>query len=102
MNFRLISKSPEGMSANPLMHYLHTHLQNLKSFGKASPIVSLEQLYKYVKLLSEKFSRVNPQAGASEPLVVSLRSAPCCGEELVVQQGNFNLTVKPEPHESGN
>jgi hypothetical protein len=99
MTFRIISISPNGMQENPLMNYLYDHLKVIKSFGKGSPITSMSLLYIYLRKASNNFCRINPQASRPEPLVLSLRKAACCGEELIVQQGDFNITIKPYLHE---
>lgn len=102
MNLRITIQSPAGIEKNPLMDYLYKHLKKLRDLGSNSPLRELNQIYVYMKKVKDSWKRTNPSKKLEAPLVIQLRKTACCGQDLVIQQGDYNITVKPQYHEQHN
>lgn len=96
MKIRITARSPNGMEANPQMRYLFQHAATVRSLGSRSPLKELRDIYQYLKQASEKWGRVNNLVTSTAPLVLLYRKPECCGEEITIQQGEFNITIKKD------
>jgi hypothetical protein len=99
MNIRITTRSPKGMEANPLMHYIYLHAVKLRELGLRSPLQNLREVSAYLRNASKSWNRANGLLATSSPLVILYREPECCGQEVVIQQGDYNITIKPAPNE---
>lgn len=94
MKIKITAKSPNGMEANPHMHDLFQHAATVRSMGSRSPLKEMREVYKYLKQASEKWCRTNNLVTSTAPLVLLYRKPECCGEEITIHQGEFNITIR--------
>lgn len=94
MKLKIITRSPYGIPENSLIQYLRAVLftykeMNIESLAKVKKLIYLE-----VDLVKEeKAVDIDP------PLLIIIRETACCGEELVIAQGEINILVREDKNE---
>ena len=93
MKIKIITRSPNGIQENPYMAYLKKQLKEFEKPGQS--IESLNDLKTFIEDLGGLWKGIDPSLNQA-PLILQLRHAECCGEELVIAQGDVNILVRED------